>query len=81
MKTTPFRVHYDVGTHTIKVQSKDGTPAEGAFTVSPAADGSMKMQSKLDGNLFNLQLLPVDYKLMTLLSRGFHWVSEKSFYR
>jgi hypothetical protein len=76
-----YAMTYDAKARRMTLQSEDSQPVKGVFAVSQAGPDSLQLQGNLGNDTLSLQLRRLDEKKMTLISRGFHWISEKSFYK
>jgi hypothetical protein len=75
-----YRMSYDAKNRRMTIQSKDGQIA-GAFAVTQTGADSLELKGNMGSNSLDLQLRRMDDKKTTLMSRGFHWISESSYYK
>jgi hypothetical protein len=83
---TRYSVQYDAKTHTAVIHSDpakstgDATPSSGSLVASQQG-GKLELSGVVDGQTLEVDLEPVDPQKFLLNSRGFHWISESSFFK
>jgi uncharacterized membrane protein YphA (DoxX/SURF4 family) len=90
---TKYTLHYDATTHTAAIKTPDapanGTADEmaepvksqGTLVATENVAGKLHLTGTVDGQALEINLEKVDPQKFLLNSRGFHWISEYSFFK
>ena len=80
---TKYSLHYDAATHTAAIETVDpnypGT-SKGSLVASESAS-KLHLAGTVDGQALEVDLERVDPQKFLLNNRGFHWISENSFFK
>jgi uncharacterized membrane protein YphA (DoxX/SURF4 family) len=80
---TKYSLHYDPATHTAVIETTDPNypgPSKGTLVASEFG-AELNLAGTVDGQSLDVELERVDPKKFLLNSRGFHWISENSFFK
>ena len=81
---TKYTLHYDPTTHTAAIETNDPNEpmkSKGSLVASEQADGKLHLAGSVDGHAVDIDLERVDPQRFLLMNRGFHWISENSFFK
>jgi hypothetical protein len=90
---TKYTLHYDASTHTATIKTPDApvnstademaepVKSSGTLVATEDAAGKLKLAGTVDGQALDVDLEKVDPQKFLLNSRGFHWISETSFFK
>jgi uncharacterized membrane protein YphA (DoxX/SURF4 family) len=73
-----YGMAYDAGSHEMRV-AMPGAGTVNTFKVIDMGDGLLQIDGDWLGKPMTLKLKQIDRNSFTLVSRGFHWISETSF--
>lgn len=79
-KRTSYTFVPDESSRTIAV-GKRKPPESWTWTYEQPAPGVLKMEGELDGSFISIVMKARDLDDFVLVSRGFHWINERPFYR
>jgi hypothetical protein len=71
-----YKMDYNPATRTVSLNTLGESSGSGALLVSKASDGGITLTGKLNHDDPKIDLAPIDPRKFTLVSRGFHWISE-----
>ena len=77
---TAYKQHYNAATHTATIDAKDSA-SSGELLAIKEADNRLRLSGTVDGAVMDVELRRLDPSKSVLMSRGFHWVNDKAFYR
>lgn len=76
-----YRAKYDAATKSIEMHRQDaGSPTED-LVLAPLPQGGFSITGQSGGKSVAVKLHSVDVSKFILVSRGFHWINEKSYSR
>jgi hypothetical protein len=75
-----YGLEYNAGMQELLVASQDANVLS-KFKVTDLGNGEMRWEGTWAGKPIDVQMKRVDRDSFTLVSRGFHWISETSFVR
>jgi hypothetical protein len=78
---TDYAMRYDAQQHAMLVDLPGDPAVQCNLKVVSSGDGGLQLDGTWSGSAVSVRLKPVDRNSFTLVSRGFHWVSETSFIR
>jgi len=78
---TDYRAHYDSAKHEFSIDAPGDSIDKSTLKVSLSDTGAMQLEGTLGGTALSAKLKQIDKNSFTLVSRGFHWISETSFIR
>jgi hypothetical protein len=74
-----YKQHYDAATHTATIDATD--PASSGKLLAVKEGDHLHLSGNVDGAALDVELTRMDPSKFLLASRGFHWVSNKAFYK
>jgi uncharacterized membrane protein YphA (DoxX/SURF4 family) len=81
---TEYGMAYDAGSHEMHLAMSGPVPESGGvtiFKVTELGQGLLQIEGNWGNVPMSLKLKAIDRNSFTLVSRGFHWISETSFIR
>jgi hypothetical protein len=77
----PYGAVIDSATKTLALTGNGTQKSRGNFTIQRAAQNELKLDGDMDGQRLHIQLQLLDRDKLLLVSRGFHWITERPFNR
>jgi hypothetical protein len=76
-----YGIAIDTKTRTLLLSKSTDTSWKANFSFSQPASGELVLDGSMDGHKIHAQLQLLDRSKFLLVSRGFHWISERPFNR
>jgi hypothetical protein len=70
---------YDAAKHEMHVDVLGSVESQGSLKVAQDGAGGLQLDGSLGTSPVSMHLKAIDRGSFTLVNRGFHWISEKSF--
>ena len=78
---TQYHLDFDQSGDNALISADTPENSKGALRFEDRSGGGMRLSGSLNGKPVMLELERMDPRQMLLNSRGFHWISETSFYK